>query len=603
MDSTNNRAAESQGQRLSTYASSSSSSYPHNPKNSPKTPKKSSTTVTTATTGAADKLSNRSSSKEESLSPHRLISGYNSYTSINSPIAKENHTECVLKCTCKHSSYTSLRSPKQHGQGGVAACGTVYEKSVQKISKISCDAATSPNRFSHRSPQINMRLNGSDASTACNELRISDEKTITAKTNASPRRLIATRNAATSPGLDKRKQLNPKCELQPKSPDISVKTILEKSNSLGDSKPSRTLRTTRSLSPRPPVRHQHAITVCDENDIVSVKISPNEEFEEECEARFLKKRYKAQSEQTSPNLSDLGTTFSYENRANNKSTGCLVYVPSDPWMKMPDAEESAKPEKKKRGKHGKFSPEVRSLSRGNLVPLNDDPWIWRNSPDSAASRPRSPKQEIYRQAKSFSVTKFELADISKITKASAAAKSEKTSSAKNSSRPKLQRCKSPIVIDDESVPFLNDSGRTCTCNAAASAVDVGKQQQNLLSPRKDIGNKETASNNQNPLNCNTATKTFLNVTNSNLMQSRHSFSSISQKDDELQLNIRRLSEQIKKPSESTISGTSGPSGADFTDYLNQFRTVEAQKAKAAAAAITSRNSTKNVPDAVLETTC
>lgn len=545
------RYAEGQGIRLSSYATSSN-------KHSPKTPKKS-----------TEKLSTHSSGKEDSLSPHHLFSGH-SYNSITSQ-TKEVHNDCILKCTCINSSYNSLKSLKSNGE------------KIIKVSKISCDASTSPNRFSQRSPHINLRLITNKDGATSNELRLSDEKKITTKSTASPRRLIATRNAATSPGLEIRKQLSPKqnFELLPKSPDVSTKTLLEKSNSLGESKPSRPLRTTRSLSPRPPVRHQHAITVCDENDIVSVKVSPNEDFDEETnqqnQLNATGAKKKAQSEQTSPNLSDFGTAFTYESCTNNKSTSCLVYVPSDPWLKMSDIEKKSSTIGEKKVKV--FTQETRSLSRGNLVQLNNDPWIWRKSTDLSptANTKKSLKQEAYLQSKSFSITKFDLPDLGMMKISSN--KKDKNNSCAKSNRPKLQRSKSPIIIDDDHTPFINDTTASCTCNATEST------QQNLLSPRKDTFNKEPAQAQRNN------NKSFLNVTNPNLMQTRHSFSSISQKDDELPLNIRRLSEQIKNNTTTT--------GADFTDYLNQFHCSEAQKAKQTA---TTRNSSKN-SDPVLETTC
>lgn len=139
------------------------------------------------------------------------------------------------------------------------------------------------------------------------------------------------KSIATSP----LKQMTPKMSPNKLTP-VRGERILEKSNSLGDNKPQKMLRTTRSLSPRPPVKHQHSIMVSDENDIISVKLSPNEEFEERETNKHLKieesvpPQKKAYSETTSPNLSDYGSLKLDDNSVknhNNRSTSCLVYVP------------------------------------------------------------------------------------------------------------------------------------------------------------------------------------------------------------------------------------------------------------------------------------
>lgn len=617
--------AESQGHRLSSYASSSST------KHSPKTPKKSN-----------EKLSTYSPMRDESLSPsHNLLPGY-SYSSINSQQSKDQHPECFLRCTCNNSNYNSLKSAKSSTSGG--------DKLIQ-FTKISCDAATSPSRYSQKSPQEKARhlnkkiLTSTNTSTSTistkmtmyNELRISDDKKTVSKPNPSPKRLISTRNAATSPNLDLRKITAAKYfEISPKNPDVLAKTALEKSNSLGDSKPNRQLRTTRSLSPRPPVRHQHAIMVSDENDVVSVKVSPNEDFEIDGEEKKVidniysqinsincgtVKKHKAQSEQTSPNLGDFDTSFSYE-KSNNKSASCLVYIPSDPWLKMSDIDGEIKKSSKEysRKKLSKLSQETKSLSRSN-IPIDDetninDPWVWRkSSDDNSISKnnqnimKRSPKQEIYRQTKSFSATKFEIADTGKIISLPLNDNNEKCAKINSSSslsinRPKLQRCKSPIIIDDDFIISSTaqltpiDSKKSYTysnSNLSVNENEFSNYQNNQLSssPRKDINLmiKDKSSLNSPNIQQN---KSFLHVINPNLMQSRHSFSSISQKDDELQLNIRRLSEQIKHTSSNNNQSVSS---ADFTDYLNQFKYSEAKKTK------TNNSSTKREPDSVLETTC
>ncbi|XP_055848189.1 probable inactive serine/threonine-protein kinase DDB_G0278909 [Episyrphus balteatus] len=592
----------------------------------------------------------------------------------NNNTCTNNHQkpmECIPKCSCSNSSggigsgggnhsigprYSSLKSLKLNNtpNGPIVGGGFERKASSTTVKKLSCDATTSPGRIHSKDTDM----------TALNELRKkSDEliKLATGRSIPSPRRVVATRNAATSPNLDMRKlgltERKPKevvaaAAVPTTTTNNSQKMALEKSNSLGESKPTKQLRTTRSLSPRPPVRHQQAIIVSDENDIVSVKVSPNEDFElenglstrmAELSVRAMsgeikgatntgggvvKKKHKtSKSEQTSPNIADFDTKFSY-NQTNNKSTGCLVYVPSDPWLKMSDLEECKVNSLHKRSKNlQKMSKETRSLSRSKIEPLPSDPWIWRKPPDSANGGPRttsnikkSPKKEVFRQAKSFSATKFELGG------------GENT----KSHRPKLQRCKSPLFIEDDflpppmsapSSPFLkapesqfspppppftatppppvpphyvcNNSPVTSPARTKPTVVETQQQQQQQQQPQQ-------------------AQRSFLDVVNPNLLQARHSFSSISQRDDELQLNIRRLSEQMRKTQAGSAAViTTTATGADFSDYLRQFRCSEAKKAAAAAQFQQQQQQpsqqpplhhpspkvTQNNLDSMLETTC
>lgn len=574
----------------------------------------------------------------------------------NHQSSQQKQMDCVLKCTCNTSAtgaagighrYSSLKSLKLNGAngligGGVGNCGSsLCDRKMTTAKKQSCDATTSPGRVQSKDVGI---VTGNELIKQCDELK----KSSGGRANPSPRRVVATRNAATSPNLDMRKL--GLTEIKPKEVVTATnKMALEKSNSLGESKPTKQLRTTRSLSPRPPVRHQHAIMVSDENDIVSVKVSPNEDFEIESGITMrtpdlsvrdvsrevkssnrssgtgVKKKHKtSRSEQASPNIADFDTKFSY-NQTNNKSTGCLVYVPSDPWLKMSDLDDCKANSLHKRNNLQKMSKETRSLSRGNLEPLDNDPWIWRKPPDSANGGPRiasvkkSPKQEIFRQAKSFSATKFELGG------------GENT----KSHRPKLQRCKSPLLIEDDlqppvsapSSPFLKAPESQfspppppftatpppplpphyiCSSSPVTSPARIKPTVVTAEAPAQQPAQQQSQQ----------AQRSFLDVVNPNLLQARHSFSSISQRDDELQLNIRRLSEQMRKTQAgSTAVITTTATGADFSDYLRQFRCSEAKKAAAAAQSQHQQQQqqqqqhhpqpkvTPNSLDAMLETTC
>lgn len=389
---------------------------------------------------------------------------------------------------------------------------------------------TSPIRYNMSSPSFSQQQNN------CSQKSSSEEKPRRRSSSSPRKRSVSTRNAATSPNLDWRK-------ISANDIRFPSKTTLEKTTSLGGKRTNKPLRTTRSLSPRPPVRHQHAIMVSDENDIISVKISPSEDLDRNSlNTGAVKKKLKSKSEHNSPNFYDNESKFSYEAKANitNKSTGCLVYVPTDPWMKMSDIEN-------------------RNFDK-------NDPWISR--PGLRKGSPNS---------KSFSNTKFDF--------------SEKAISSMN--RPILNRSKSPLHIDEDlplspSSPFLSPP-------PPPPITPPSFKNNNSLSPIRN---------------------SFLDVSpnNINMLQARHSFSSILQKDDELQLNIRRLSEQIKRKDSKTTAGGSGniftgASGADFTDYLQQFNNIEARKAKenSEESSVTTANNNKSASsrnlDSMLETTC
>lgn len=392
----------------------------------------------------------------------------------------------------------------------------------------------------------------------------------------SPRREIPTRNAATSPHhFDARKR--DKC--QEKTVKISAtgainmtvsKLTLEKSKSLNEARPQRQLRTTRSLSPRPPVRHQQAIIISDENDIV-LEVTRSEDFsvvnthDSESDRLNVRKAlskiaYKAQSENTSPNLHEGDAFFAGDQYALNMSTGCLVYVPSDPWMKMTDKMSSPK-NMATESSLGRIS-KIRSQSMAK-----NDPWVYRNT--DTGQLPISPRPFLSRQCKSLA----------------------NSNESGPRSRPKLQRCKSPIVVDDA---FL------CTDVLLTAANNHNENEMIALSPQKF--SKPSANKRAQPPNC------LLKVSSTNsMLQPRHSFSSLSRKDDELQLNIRRLSEQIKSSSISNSSAT--VSTADVSTYLKHCSTTN----KPTLLCDLSNNvisnlqppstTTKRDADAVLETTC
>ncbi|GAB0094160.1 hypothetical protein DMENIID0001_094100 [Sergentomyia squamirostris] len=435
----------------------------------------------------------------------------------------------AIKCSCPHKRQSlidtvspskinekrqSVPSPFHQGllvessssspSTGVKCTCSVGQKPKQRPAPLKKDMATSPS-MAPKSPTIKVSADEDDNSVEIQSpSRGFPEPQTPIQTLPSPRPDRVTRNAATSPRLEVKHKASPLKE--------NPNRILEKSNSLGESKPARVLRNTRSLSPRPPIKHQHAITVSDENDVVSVKLSPNDDFIEEDTKKLgnPSPKKKSRSEHNSPNLSDY-CGLQYEDRfTNNRSTGCLVYVPSDPWLRISDEEDAGGTMKK--GKKKKENKRVeKSRSRPNIASLNnDDPWVWKGTGGPINSKAR---KEAYRQTKSLQSQAGEYSSLKLLPV-------KKNPPA----RPKLQRSKSPIQINDhEDIPPVQKSAT-------------------------------------------------LSVTSANHLLPRHSFSTTpSQRDDELQLNIRRLSEQMRHS--STYNNSTNYDGRDHQKFLDRRRTA------------------------------
>lgn len=503
-----------------------------------------------------------------------------------------------------------------------------------------------------------------------------DSTTKKALANASvAKRLVPTRNAATSPNLDVRKlgsmtTLSPspslaneivskakdlQCNKFKKEDDKICKVLLEKTNSLGESKPLKQLRTTRSLSPRPPIRHQHAIIASDSNDVdfklsVSSKTIPNENHNQ----KISKKKNVTnlcRSEQSSPNIIDgAGIKFAY-NKSTNYSTGCLGYVPSDPWLKLVDigtistTNQNSLPPKKS---------EKRLRPAKTLPENNEDPWVKRADVESVS---KSPRHEKFRQCKSFSATKFDVDSGSVATPKGTLSNPCKFSGGYITNdmngtyvvdgRKKLQSApSSPHFLTTLENPFssacyLNNQytvdpfnnktptrsssfspARIKDCQNPFSDFNLPAQIPNSPPPMISVASESITDQQKIKSNVNNRTTnySFLNVCNPQFLNTRHSFSSVpnQRQDDELQLNIRRLSDQMRRKgsnivdalrgnmktysSDRNVSGNPNETNklctstnetildkqpplnrADFSDYLEQFRCSEAKKAAAAEA--------------------
>lgn len=323
-----------------------------------------------------------------------------------------------------------------------------------------------------------------------------------------------------SPGKVHRKQLLSPTKAENSPPPTRT---LEKSNSLTDSKPPKQLRTTKSLSPRPPVKHQHAITVSDEHNVVSLKVSPADDFDYVLSKNMTNEILISDS---SPEGVVSGNLRLDDRHMNNRSTSCLVYVPSDPWTKM----EPERPAKKKGGNRMKKLMDVKSLSKPDLI--DDDPWVF----DEARVKHKGDKCGTYRASHS---------------------KSFHVDSKSGTARPRLQRSKSPVFFPDD-----NPKNPPCTPKNQSPKDPLSSLSPKLgysqVPPEKTSSSKSKKNKSQ-----------FLNVSNPNLLQPRHSFSG-TRKDDELTLNIRRLSEQIKHSSNYASYG-------NFNTATNTPKPVEADK--------------------------
>ncbi|KNC31661.1 hypothetical protein FF38_10086 [Lucilia cuprina] len=463
------------------------------------------------------------------------------------------------------------------------------------------------------------------------------------------KRLVPTRNAATSPHLDIRK-LGSMTTVTP-SPSLTNdlcfkltdcrknqskihnatkivdernnKKVLHKLNSIGESKDIKLLRTTRSLSPRPPIRHQHAILVSETRnaDMQYSRLSS-------INARTNKQQISkvCRSEQSSPNVID-GTEiqFSY-NESANRSTGCLGNVYSDPWLKITSADNMSS-SNLSANKEKRFNP------ASIVLKSNDDPWVKRADIESL---PKSSRYELFRQSKSFSVSKFDVDPyLWNSTKSPCHLNNEKNGTSVINVKTKLRSAPSsphfltaPLNMFTSSTyptnPSFNEKTPTRSSSFSPARIkdnnnpftDYTLHRSNSPPPSISVAAEiiDEQNKSKSKLNIRSTNYEFLNVCNPLLLNARHSFSSVSEKQqgEELQLNIRRLSDQMHRADttltnsiktfssdcyvrenrkdenkalcfandtkEPNIGEGAAMNRADFSDYLEQFRCSEAKKA-------------------------
>lgn len=345
-----------------------------------------------------------------------------------------------------------------------------------------------------------------------------------------------TKSVGTSPQKELKEPKHDFNTLSPAKASDNSK-ILEKSNSMDERRPQRNLRNTRSLSPRPPVRHQHAITVSDENDRTSVKLSPSDELDDVFNSHKIKKDKTKINKQTMSHKSL---------ESSDKSVEHMIYIPSDPWQHKDDIRKSPHRSRKSDSKR------------------THDPWELR-----------SERKGVTRQSKSLS---SKTDDLRSYTLTIPDAKARK-------SRPKLQRSKSPM-FDDADFKDKDDE-RLLQKFKSASTLRVvehtpvikGGSIHNLpvrCSNYENSGPQSLGSPDRKKLLSLSPTLGYHSLTDfdahvlmklkksslsvSNTLQPRHSFSTTPiSRDDELQLNIRRLSEQMRYS-----YGTGGRNGSTLS---------------------------------------
>lgn len=270
----------------------------------------------------------------------------------------------------------------------------------------------------------------------------------------------------------------------------------------------------------------------------------------------------SKSEQTSPNNMDIKkTTFTYDN--NKKSASSLLYVSSmDPWTKKSE-----------------FQMDGFNQAEENAA----DPWIKR-SVESHQPTFRFNEKTQNGQVKSFSSARRDLFLEPKKS---------------NYLQPEVQRHQSIrhgecIASAPPSPHFLKTTNDACSLNRLSnegiqtkSASFSPARGRNSVNPFVDIDicddnvtrhffQSDCVAKPEQPRqteysNCN------LNVNNPKKLQNRHSFSSISeQSKEELQLNIRRLSEQMSQLSLKKIINFSS-SDYNVNNKGNYNQSIDHQK--------------------------
>ena len=449
------------------------------------------------------------------------------------------------------------------------------------------------------------------------------------------KRLVPTRNAATSPHLDIRK-LDSLTKLSPSQKNIAsekqndtkkwnnkVDTVeknkkpLEKNYSLEETKSFKQLKSTRSLSPKPPLYHQYTMLLSDSNhDSKDVKLSDSS-----MEAKQQINKI-CRSEQSSPNVVDCSENkFTYKG-LTNRSRSCLGgNVFFDPWLRnacLTNISTSIV-------KNDRDRESSENLKKEN----SKDPWVKRTDIRYSS---KADANEFFQQYKSFSTSKFDVKSNTCLLNRSKVVyllKEDIKSSPIIEVKKQLQSAPtSPLFLTGTGNNLTSSSSclsnqfniveNTPTRSASFSPARI-KDGYNPFnnytlsdyipcSPPPSISVASAVINDQNVNKFDNYES--LNVYNPHFLNTRHSFSSVSEKNktEELQLNIRRLSDQMRKKESVIVKSIKAYSSdhnaesnkndirkqdiynknitksreatnrADFSEYLEQFRCSEAKKA-------------------------
>ncbi|XP_068152631.1 uncharacterized protein [Drosophila tropicalis] len=246
----------------------------------------------------------------------------------------------------------------------------------------------------------------------------------------------------------------------------------------------------------------------------------------------------SKSEQTSPNNLDVNkTNFSYDK--TNRSTGCLAY-PTDPWIKKKETHmgSSAK------------------LEKNISLPCSIDPWVKRQSSEGPLESSQAQRKSRFQQIKSISSRKNELYSVS-YDKSYFLEPQHKQAGSELSTM--LSAPSSPQYLnapDNIFMPTNLISKQDSQVKSASFSPGRRKEFQNPFTDTKhEAPGKNAIKSNihhDNPtsnrlLKKETSNRNLLTVFHPSLSQARHSFSSLStQSTEELQLNIRRLSDQMRQ---------------------------------------------------------
>lgn len=325
------------------------------------------------------------------------------------------------------------------------------------------------------------------------------------------------------------------------------KKPLEKTRSSSDSHTHKIMLSVKS--PCPSIRSQKL----EDESKVSVKVYSTDSFDNLLIAKDVKRIDHDKRRVDKPNL-----------KSHDRSKSCLVYIPTDPWVPNIDIDQanynnnnpkSSKTKKKGENRMKKLM-NTKSLSRPDLDDVfnDDDPWVY----DETIKIEKKSATFTKRSTRSFHI------------------ETGKSGTMQPSH-------KSPNEINK---------------NFPSTTLSFSTQQKDpMLSLSPTLGYRTVDENKVTNMKQRTTSKSqHLNVSNPNLLQPRHSFSSSSRNDDELPLNIRRLSEEIKCSSNYSIDRN-----YSSTASINQY--TKSSEITTTISSTTDKGAPVIFGDSLLETTC